>query len=230
MNTDGKCEHDTMVPGDADDMAEALAEIASALGCQNTLDDILHAIAALASAQASVDEASIVNVLHHWMDMASARVAAKQVLDALGHSPKVSGDCTARVVPLPPEKRPPGSGNPPIFCCLKAGHEGPHHCNHGGMTFPPFPFRASDEVEFREPITVCTKCGTRWPCPDAQKVTAALATAASHKAVEADALTRAARDCLPFVAYAYDKGIAGAEDAGRALETALAGWFQERAT
>ena len=32
-----------------DDMAGALAEISSTLGCQNTLDDILHAIAALAN-------------------------------------------------------------------------------------------------------------------------------------------------------------------------------------
>lgn len=33
-----------MAEGDADDMAEALAQISQELGCQNTLDDILHAI------------------------------------------------------------------------------------------------------------------------------------------------------------------------------------------
>ncbi len=36
-----------LVEGTADDMAEALAEISADLGCDNTLDDILHAIAAL---------------------------------------------------------------------------------------------------------------------------------------------------------------------------------------
>ncbi|AOY63404.1 hypothetical protein ABFO19_09290 [Xanthomonas citri pv. glycines] len=34
-------------------------------------------------------------------------------------------------------------------------------------------------------------------------------------------LEQAARDALPFVAYAYSKGVAGAEEAGRAIETAL---------
>ncbi len=36
-----------LVEGDADDMAEALAEISADLGCDNTLDDMLHAIDAL---------------------------------------------------------------------------------------------------------------------------------------------------------------------------------------
>jgi len=35
-------------------------------------------------------------------------------------------------------------------------------------------------------------------------------------------LAEAARDALPFVAYAYSKGVARAEEAGRAIETALA--------
>ncbi|NIJ84453.1 hypothetical protein FHY35_001408 [Xanthomonas arboricola] len=35
-------------------------------------------------------------------------------------------------------------------------------------------------------------------------------------------LADAARAALPFVAYAYWKGVAGAEDAGRAIESALA--------
>lgn len=37
-------EDEQMVPGDADDMAEALGEISEALGCANTKEDILHAI------------------------------------------------------------------------------------------------------------------------------------------------------------------------------------------
>lgn len=91
-----------------------------------------------------------------------------KILAALGHTPKVSDDCTARVVHEYPAGRPPGPQNPPIFCCLKVGHEGPHRCNHGGMTFPSFPFRETDKVEFREPATYCSKCRTVWPCPDAK--------------------------------------------------------------
>ena len=40
-------DHDTHVHGDATDMAEALAAISLDLGCANTLDDMLHAVAAL---------------------------------------------------------------------------------------------------------------------------------------------------------------------------------------
>jgi hypothetical protein len=92
------------------------------------------------------------------------------ILDALGHTPKISDRCTAQVVPAKINK--PGPNNPPIWCCLKAGHEGAHKCNYGGMVLPA-PFRDSDEVEFREPVTLCTKCGTRWPCPDTKAVYAA---------------------------------------------------------
>ncbi|MCF8799238.1 hypothetical protein [Xanthomonas campestris] len=35
-------------------------------------------------------------------------------------------------------------------------------------------------------------------------------------------LADAAREALPFIAYAYSQGVAGAEDAGRAIESALA--------
>ncbi|MFS8372408.1 hypothetical protein JH314_08260 [Xanthomonas campestris] len=41
-------------------------------------------------------------------------------------------------------------------------------------------------------------------------------------------LAEAARDALPFVAYAYSKGVAGAEDAGRAIETALGGMPEQQ--
>ncbi|MFA8515762.1 hypothetical protein [Xanthomonas campestris] len=36
------------------------------------------------------------------------------------------------------------------------------------------------------------------------------------------ALPVAAREALPFIAYAYSQGVAGAEEAGRAIESALA--------
>ncbi|USJ00876.1 hypothetical protein MUG10_01010 [Xanthomonas prunicola] len=41
-------------------------------------------------------------------------------------------------------------------------------------------------------------------------------------------LKQAARDALPFVAYAYSKGVAGAEEAGRAIETALGGMPEQQ--
>lgn len=40
-------EEPEMVPGEPEDMAEALTQISSELGCQNNLEDILHAIDAL---------------------------------------------------------------------------------------------------------------------------------------------------------------------------------------
>lgn len=39
----------------------------------------------------------------------------------------------------------------------------------------------------------------------------------------ARSLAEASKGALPFVAYAYSKGIDGAEDAGRAIESALVG-------
>jgi hypothetical protein len=55
--------------------------------------------------------------------------------------------CTARVKEVPKDKRPSGPANPPKWCCLPAGHDGPHKCNFGGMTAP-VPFRDSDEIEW----------------------------------------------------------------------------------
>lgn len=45
---------------------------------------------------------------------------------------------------------------------------------------------------------------------------------------EGYALASAARDALPFVAYAFDQGIDGAEEVGRAIEEALRGNQPER--
>jgi hypothetical protein len=93
-----------------------------------------------------------------------------RVLAALGHEPKVSDNCTAHVVQPPSEDRPPGPANSPVWCVLKAGHEGPHRCSYGTRSFP---FRSSDTVEFRETPTLCATCRTRWPCQEAQKALAA---------------------------------------------------------
>jgi hypothetical protein len=43
----GSIEPDALVPADASEMADALAQISRELGCANTLDDMLHAIDAL---------------------------------------------------------------------------------------------------------------------------------------------------------------------------------------
>lgn len=84
--------------------------------------------------------------------------------------------CTAKVKPPEyPMGRPPGPVNPPIYCCLQAGHEGPHRCDHGGMV-PSFPFRASYEVIFREAGPGhCSKCRTGWPCATVKEVEEILA-------------------------------------------------------
>lgn len=44
-------DNDTMVPGDAEAMQDALAAISATLGCQNTQEDILYAIDALRPSQ-----------------------------------------------------------------------------------------------------------------------------------------------------------------------------------
>jgi hypothetical protein len=98
---------------------------------------------------------------------------ALRALAALGHEPKPNDRCTARVKSVPPEKRPPGPSNPPIWCCLPIGHDGAHRCNGGGA-YPSIPFRDTDEIEHRNGFETCSKCGTRWPCADAQKVITAL--------------------------------------------------------
>lgn len=97
---------------------------------------------------------------------------ALRALAALGHSPVENTRCMASVNPSPPENRPPGPANPPMACCLKVGHEGPHRYSFG--CGPSVPFRSADDVVFRVPFDTCTKCRTRWPCEDAQKVIGAL--------------------------------------------------------
>lgn len=103
-----------------------------------------------------------------------ARDAAAKALAALGHVRKPNERCTARYAEVPKEQRPPGPANAPVWCGLRAGHEGPHRCNHGGMT-PSFVMRPGQTVMGDPLPDVCSKCGTRWPCPDAASVIAAMA-------------------------------------------------------
>lgn len=90
-----------------------------------------------------------------------------------GHTHKPNTRCTAKQVDVVlPIGRPPGPGNPPVFCCLPAGHEGPHKCNHGGMSIP---YVIRGEVEFRDPGSgSCVECRTGWPCATVKELEAIL--------------------------------------------------------
>jgi len=100
---------------------------------------------------------------------------AIKALAALGHTRLANTRCTARYAEVPKEERPPGPKNAPVWCCLPAGHEGPHKCSHGGMHMP-FVMRAEQTVEGEPLPDTCAKCRTRWPCPDAAAVIDAFAT------------------------------------------------------
>lgn len=96
---------------------------------------------------------------------------AEAILHRLGHVHQPDTHCRARVKPTPAHLRPPGPANPPMWCCLKEGHEGPHRFDHGGM-HPSIPFRDTDEVEYRQPSCGdCAKCGEAWPCETARAIT-----------------------------------------------------------
>lgn len=88
-------------------------------------------------------------------ELASAK---DDVLSALGHEKIISPTCRAHRVTVPDGK--PGPKNPPRCCMLNEGHEGPHRDPYGPLREP---------VEMRESVSICRKCRTRWPCPDAEK-------------------------------------------------------------
>ena len=92
------------------------------------------------------------------------------VLQKLGHIHQPDIGCRARVKELPMEMRPPGPPHPPLWCCLRDGHEGPHKY-HGGGYHPPIPFRTTDEIEYREArVGICLKCNKAWPCDTAMAI------------------------------------------------------------
>ena len=92
------------------------------------------------------------------------------VLQKLGHIHQPDIGCRARVKELPMEMRPPGPPHPPLWCCLRDGHEGPHKY-HGGGYHPPIPFRTTDEIEYREArVGICLKCNKAWPCDTAMVI------------------------------------------------------------
>ena len=67
--------------------------------------------------------------------------------------PPKDARCPARVVH--PKVAAPGPGNPPLWCFLKEGHDGPHRHNGGGA-YPSIPFRDTDEVSM-EPLSTQPK-------------------------------------------------------------------------
>lgn len=94
--------------------------------------------------------------------------------EALGHKRTPNSRCLARVAETPPQLRPPGPHNPPMWCCLPQGHDGQHRHNGGGM-YPSIPFRDTDAAVMGDPLPdYCEKCRYIWPCPDVQAITAAL--------------------------------------------------------
>lgn len=101
-------------------------------------------------------------------------VDVERVLIALGHVRVPNARCLARKAETPPELRPPGPQNPPMWCCLPQGHDGQHRHNGGGM-YPSIPFRDTDEIVMGNPLPdYCEKCNRVWPCDDAKAVTRAL--------------------------------------------------------
>lgn len=101
-------------------------------------------------------------------------VDVERLLADLGHVRVPNTRCLARVAETPPQLRPPGPQDPPIWCCLPEGHGGQHRHNGGGM-YPSIPFRDTDEIVMGAQLPdYCEKCRHIWPCDDAKAITSAL--------------------------------------------------------
>lgn len=102
--------------------------------------------------------------------MVSFPDAAGIALAALGHVRGVADRCTARYKDQPHVPRPQ---NPPIWCDLRAGHEGPHqHATCRGWVI----MDREQLIEMRTLPEVCQGCGTKWPCSIAEKIIKAFAS------------------------------------------------------
>jgi hypothetical protein len=66
-----------------------------------------------------------------------------------------SKQCTARYAEVPKEEQQGPPYNAPVWCCLPAGHKGPHKCNHGGG-YAPFVMRPEQTVEANTTATITT--------------------------------------------------------------------------
>lgn len=95
---------------------------------------------------------------------------AIKALEALGHVKVPNTRCTARYKEHPNPA--PGPRSIPVWCDLKAGHDGPHkHCTGHHMTV----MSRESLIEMKPLPDICQKCGTRWPCKDAEAVLNAFA-------------------------------------------------------
>lgn len=101
------------------------------------------------------------------------------VLEALGHIKVENGRCAARYRDAPHVVD--GPRNLPVWCDLPAGHEGPHRHVTGHRSFV---MDRESLIEMRPLPDICQKCGTRWPCKDAEAITAAIRAAAPPSAGE----------------------------------------------
>lgn len=90
---------------------------------------------------------------------------ALAALGILGHIQVANKRCTARYKRV--ENPAPGPRGLPVWCDLPIGHEGPHRHVTGHRSF------IMDRVHLIEMVPlpdICQKCGTRWPCKDAEAV------------------------------------------------------------
>ncbi|QXE85993.1 hypothetical protein KP003_16760 [Geomonas nitrogeniifigens] len=93
----------------------------------------------------------------------------EDTLTTLGHVRVPNTRCQARYKET--EQRVSGPRNPPVWCDLKAGHEGPHRHVSGHRSFI---MDRKHLIEMKPLPDLCAKCGTVWPCQDVQTVLRAL--------------------------------------------------------
>lgn len=93
-----------------------------------------------------------------------------------------------------------------------------------------------NEIEKRALELLCGECDMQpedfygeMPVSGDEALRAIAAALSAAPQVLPASLEQAARDALPFVAYAYSKGVSGAEEAGRAIEKALGGMPEQQA-
>jgi len=94
--------------------------------------------------------------------------SATVALTALGHVRVSNTRCTARYKDA--ENPAQGPKGIPIWCALPAGHEGPHRHVHGHHSSI---MGREHLIEFKPLPDLCQKCGSRWPCKDAEAVISA---------------------------------------------------------
>jgi hypothetical protein len=88
----------------------------------------------------------------------------EECLSTLGHKRVKNPRCTARY--KPPENPTGEQWWYPIWCDLTAGHEGP--CKHASGHH--IRVMNAAQIEHKPLADLCERCGTLWPCAEAEKV------------------------------------------------------------